>query len=201
MSSIDLLNELLSEHGMSDQIPILSALWQFTGGLNGFASLTQQQLQNIEGMTPALLTRLSALAEIFRRIQHGMPSEHTIIRSAHDAAQLLDDMRGLTQEHVRVILLDAHHQVMGIVTVYIGTLNTSLVRAAEIFREAILRNCAGVIVAHNHPTGNPQPSPEDVHMSRGLSAAGKLLDIPLHDHLIIGRDSWVSLKELGLLQA
>jgi DNA repair protein RadC len=87
------------------------------------------------------------------------------------------------------------------VTVYIGTLNTSLVRAAEIFREAILRNCAGVIVAHNHPTGNPQPSPEDVHMSRGLSAAGKLLDIPLHDHLIIGRDSWVSLKELGLLQA
>ena len=174
-----------------------SILW--AGGLNGLVSTPVERWQTQPELSGRLISQIGALFELTRRINERATSEQPTIHSARDAAALLNDMRDLVQEHVRVLLLDSHDRLMGIVTVYVGTLNTSLIRAAEVFREAILRNSASVILAHNHPTGDPQPSPDDVQMSRGLAAAGRLLDIPLRDHVIIGRRGWVSLKELGLM--
>jgi DNA repair protein RadC len=88
--------------------------------------------------------------------------------------------------------------VVGTPTVYVGSLNASLIRTAEVFRDAVKENCAAIIIAHNHPSGDPTPSPEDVRVTRELVAAGKLLDIEVLDHLIIGRNRYISLKQQKL---
>jgi DNA repair protein RadC len=104
----------------------------------------------------------------------------------------------LPQEHVRVILLDSMRRVVAIPTIYIGTVNASVLRVSEIFREAVTRNCPAMILAHNHPAGDANPSPEDVELTRTLIAAGRLLDVMLLDHLVIGHHDWSSLKDMGL---
>jgi DNA repair protein RadC len=107
-------------------------------------------------------------------------------------------MSALEQEELRVILLDTRNSVMDVVTVYKGSLNSSQVRVGELFKEAIRRNAAAVILIHNHPSGDPTPSPDDVAVTRSLVEAGKLLDIDVLDHLVIGNCQYVSLKERGL---
>ena len=107
-------------------------------------------------------------------------------------------MSHLDQEHLRTVLLDSKNRVKAISTVYIGSLNASLIRVGEIFKEAIRRNSAAIIVVHNHPSGAPEPSPEDVLVTREIVAAGKLLDIETLDHLIIGNGVWISLRQRGL---
>jgi len=101
-------------------------------------------------------------------------------------------------ENLRTILLDSKNHVIKVQTVYIGSLNSASVRVGELFRESIRANSAAMIVAHNHPSGDPMPSPEDVHVTRQIVEAGKLLDIDVLDHLVIGQQRWVSLKERGL---
>jgi len=127
------------------------------------------------------------------------PEDRFVIRSPSDVAQLLmAEMAHLEQEHFRVLFLDSRNQLLGSETVYVGTLNSSHVRIAEVFRDAIKRNCAAIIVAHNHPSGDPTPSPEDVEVTRKLIAAGTLLNIDVLDHLTIGQQRYVSLRERGL---
>ena len=96
---------------------------------------------------------------------------------------------------MRVLLLDAKSQLVEKVSLYQGTTNSSVLRAAEVFRLAIIRNCPGLILCHNHPSGDPTPSPEDIEATKQLVAAGRILDIELVDHLIIGHQRFVSLKE------
>jgi DNA repair protein RadC len=110
---------------------------------------------------------------------------------------LLGEMSVLEQEELRVVLLDTRNRVMSVETVYVGSLNAAIVRPAEVFREAVRRNACAVIVAHNHPSGDPTPSPEDIATTRAIIAAGQLLEIETLDHLIIGQ-GWISLKERGL---
>jgi len=107
-------------------------------------------------------------------------------------------MQGLVQEQLWVILLDTRNRKMWIDKVYTGSLNSSMVRVAEVFRAAIQRSAASIILAHNHPSGDPTPSAEDVALTRTVVQAGKLMDIEVLDHLVIGRGSYVSLKEKGL---
>jgi DNA repair protein RadC len=108
-------------------------------------------------------------------------------------------MGSLEQEELRTIIVDSKNQVLKIHTVYKGSLNTAVLRIAEVFREAIRLNAAGLIVAHNHPSGDVSPSPEDVHATRQLVEAGKLLGIDVLDHLVVGgTQRWVSLKDRGL---
>jgi DNA repair protein RadC len=107
-------------------------------------------------------------------------------------------MSALEQEHLRMLLLDRRNRVMEITEVYRGSVSSSQVRVGEIFKEAIRKNASAVIIAHNHPSGDPTPSPDDVAVTRAIIQAGKLLDVDVLDHLVIGQGKWVSLKERGL---
>ena len=105
----------------------------------------------------------------------------------------------LEREELRVVVLNTKNVVLRVATVYQGNISTSLVRIAELFRDAVRLNAAGIIVAHNHPSGDPSPSPDDLHLTAEALAAGRLLDIDLLDHLIVGHDAWVSLRDRGVV--
>ena len=97
-----------------------------------------------------------------------------------------------------VLYLDTRNRVVDQETLYKGTLNASMVRIAEVFRGAVRRNCASIVVAHNHPSGDPSPSPEDIALTRKLVEAGKLMDVEVLDHVVVGRGQFVSLRERGM---
>ena len=127
------------------------------------------------------------------------PEERPTINSPADAAVLLQyEMSALETEHLRVMLLDSRNHVLAIEEVYHGSVNSSQVRVAEVFVPAIRRMAPAILIAHNHPSSDPTPSPDDVAVTRAIVAAGKLLDISCLDHLVIGQGRWVSLKERGL---
>ena len=128
---------------------------------------------------------------------HPAPREQ--IKSPGDvAALLMVEMGYLDQEELRTVLLDTRNRIQGIVTVYKGSLNTSMVRVGEVYKEALRRNSAALIVVHNHPSSDPSPSPEDVLVTREIVEAGVLLDVECLDHLVIGKGRWVSMREKGL---
>jgi len=120
------------------------------------------------------------------------------ITAPADAFAMLADMGALEAEELRVVLCNTRNRPLHIETVYRGSVNTSLIRVGEVFREAVRRNAAGLLIAHNHPSGDPTPSPEDVAVTRAFVAAGKLLDIEVLDHLVIGAGAFVSMKARGL---
>jgi len=168
-------------------------------GLAGLARASIPELCGVKGIGPAKVTQLKASLELGRRLLIITPEDRPQVRSPADAADLLlTEMSLLEQEHLRTLLLDTKNHVLGTPTIYVGSINTSVIRVGEVFREAIKANCAGIIVAHNHPSGDPTPSPEDVAVTEQIVAAGKLLDIEVLDHLVIGRQRYVSLKERGL---
>jgi DNA repair protein RadC len=169
------------------------------GNLAGLAQASPAELIAARGLGPAKAAQLKAALELGRRLLVEAPDQRPQVRSPADAANLLmSEMSLLEQEHLRVMLLDTKNRVLGSPTVYVGSLTTSLIRVGELFREAIRTNSASVIIAHNHPSGDPTPSPEDVAVTRQIAEAGKLLDVDVLDHLIIGRQRFVSLKERGL---
>jgi len=172
-------------------------LAQFNG-LPGLARASSADLRKIRGLGEAKAAQIIATMEIGRRLVTQTGNERPVINSAADAARLLMDMSHLRQEHVRVMLLDTSRRVIATPTVYIGTLNASVLRVSEIFREAVSCNSPAIILAHNHPSGDPSPSPEDIELTSTLIAAGKLLDVALIDHIIIGERDWRSLKRMGL---
>ena len=169
------------------------------GGITGLAQASFAELCQEKGIGPAKVTQIKAALELGRRLLVASPQERPQVRSPADAANLLMlEMSFLEQEHMRLVLLDTKNRVLGMPTIYIGSLNTSMIRVGELFREAIRQNCAAIIVVHNHPSGDPTPSPEDVLVTKQIVEAGKLLDIEVLDHLVIGRQRYVSLKERGL---
>jgi DNA repair protein RadC len=169
------------------------------GGLAGLARASATELIAEKALGPAKAAQLKASLELGRRLLVERPEERPQVRSPADAANLvMSEMSMLEQEHLVVLLLDTKNRVLTQSTVYKGSLNTSLIRVGELFREAIRANCASLIVIHNHPSGDPTPSPEDVAITRQIVQAGKLLDIEVLDHLIIGLQRFVSLKERGL---
>lgn len=168
-------------------------------GLPGIARASLAELQSVNGIGPAKAVTIKASLELGRRLMAAAPEERPRITSPADAANLLmSEMMLLQQEELRVVLLDTRNHVLRIKTVYKGSLNTSVVRIGEVYRDAVKDNAAALIVTHNHPSGDPSPSPEDVHVTRQIRQAGSLLDIELLDHIIIGRQRYISLKERGL---
>jgi DNA repair protein RadC len=167
-------------------------------GLPGLARASIDELCRTPGCGRAKAVQIKAAIELGRRLMVQAPAELVQISTPADAAaMLLPEMALLEQEHLRVVLLNARNHVVGVHEVYKGSVSASPVRVAEVFREAVRRNCASIIVAHNHPSGDPTPSREDVHVTRQIVSAGQLLDIDVLDHLIIGHDRWISLRERG----
>lgn len=168
-------------------------------GLRGLATAGIGDICEQRGIGPAKAVQIKAALELGRRLVIEAPEERPQITSPADAANLIMlDMSLLEQEHLWVMLLDTKNHVLDVVKVYQGSVNASLIRVAELFREAIKRNCAAIIIAHNHPSGDPTPSPEDVRVTHQMVDAGKLLDVEVLDHLVIGHQRFVSLKERGL---
>lgn len=167
--------------------------------LSGLGRASLEDLLGIRGVGPAKAAEIQAAFELGRRLSIATPTDKVRINSPADAAGLLQyEMSLLEQEHLRVILLDTRNQVKRIETIYVGSLNSAVVRVGELFRPAIRYNAAAIIVVHNHPSGDPSPSSEDVRVTREVVKAGRLLDIAVLDHLVIGRGRFVSLKERGL---
>jgi len=167
--------------------------------LPGLAHASIAELMTVKGIGPAKAVEIKAALEIGRRLMASAPQEKPKVTTPADAANLLmSEMMFLENEHLKLILLDTRNSVLRTPTIYVGSLNASVVRIGELFREAIKDNAAAFIVAHNHPSGDPSPSPEDIRVTRQLVQAGKLLDIDVLDHIIIGRQRFVSLKERGL---
>ena len=167
--------------------------------LPGISRASVTEIMTVRGIGPAKAVEVKAAMELGRRLMAAAPEEKVRITSPADAANLLmSEMAFLEQEHLKVILLDTRNQVLHTPTIYIGSLNTSVVRVGELFKAAIKENAAAVIVAHNHPSGDPSPSPEDIRVTRNIVKAGQLLDIEVLDHLVIGHHRFVSLKERGL---
>lgn len=169
------------------------------GNLRGLHRVPFKELKSQRGMGEAKASQIKAAIELGKRLQLEAPEEKPVINSPADAAALVDyDMSALEQEHLRVILLDRRNKVLAIVEVYKGSVNSSQVRVGELFKEAIRINASSMIVTHNHPSGDPTPSPDDVAVTRAIVQAGKLLDIDVIDHLVIGSGKWISMKEKGL---
>lgn len=169
------------------------------GGLARLVSADLGELCQTRGLGIAKATQLKAALEIANRLATLNPEQRTQITQPGDVHRLLAlEMGYLAQEQLRVLCLDTKNHVIAQPVVYQGTINSSAVRAAEVFRPAVTRACLSVIVVHNHPSGDPTPSPEDIRTTEQLRQAGALLDIELLDHIIIGKSAFCSLKERGL---
>jgi DNA repair protein RadC len=169
------------------------------GGLRGLHRVPFKELMDQHGLGEAKASQIKAAIELGRRLSLESPEERPSINSPADAAALVQyEMSALEQEHLRVILLDRRNRVMETTEVYKGSVNSSQIRVGEVFKEAIRKNASALIVIHNHPSGDPAPSPDDVAVTRAIVQAGKLLDVEVLDHLVIGHGKWVSLKERGL---
>lgn len=169
---------------------------------NGIAGLHQASFDEVctqHGIGPAKAAQIKAALELGNRMVFELPDSKPAVHSPKDAVDLvMFNMSVLEQEELWVVLLDTRNRVIHIDTVYKGSLNSSQIRIGELFKTAIRRNAASLIVIHNHPSGDKNPSPEDVRITRAIHEAGQLLDIELLDHLIIAGMSFVSLKERGL---
>jgi DNA repair protein RadC len=174
-------------------------LLQKFGGISGLHRAPFNELCNQHGIAEAKAAQIKAAIELGRRLTLESPEERPAINSPADAAALVQyEMSALEQEHLRVLLLDRRNRVLEVVEIYRGSVSSSQVRVGEIFKEAVRKNASGLIVIHNHPSGDPTPSPDDVAVTRAIVQAGKLLDVDVLDHLVIGQGRWVSLKERGL---
>jgi len=166
-------------------------------GLSGLAAIGHEDLLRLGRRRAA---RLLAALELGRRMAAAWPPPGSRIRTPADlATQLMPAMGHLEREELRSVLLNTKNVMIGMVTVYTGNLAGSPVRIGEVYRDAVRRQAASMIVVHNHPSGDPSPSAEDLRITRELAEAGRLLDIDLLDHLVIGHGRWVSLRALGAL--
>lgn len=168
-------------------------------GLAGLHRASFDELCSQHGVGPAKAAQIKAAIELGNRLRLESPDERPAIHSPADAAALVNyEMSALEQEELRVMLLDTRNRVQKIEMVYRGSLSQSQVRVGELFKSAVRSNAAAIIVVHNHPSGDPTPSPDDIAVTRQVIQAGKLLDVDVLDHLVIGRGRFVSLKERGL---
>jgi DNA repair protein RadC len=168
-------------------------------GLTGLARASELELAALPGIGAVKAAQLVAAFELGRRLMADWPTHRWSIRGPGDVAdRLILQMGRLEREELRVVILDTKNHVLRVQTVYQGNVSSSLVRIGELFRDAVRLNAAGVILVHNHPSGDPTPSPDDLHLTAEALAAGRLLDIGLLDHLVIGHDAYASLRDRGI---
>lgn len=184
VSAIDLATMLLSAHG----------------NLRSLLQVSIEELYAIKGIGPAKAAQIKAALELGRRVALAVAGTSVSIKSPDDAAALvMEEMRHLDREHFVALLLNVKNQVVAKELISIGTLSTSSVHPRELFKPAIRRSAASIILVHNHPSGDPEPSREDLEVTERLVEAGELLGIQVLDHLIIGDNRFVSFKNKGLI--
>ncbi len=201
LSNHELIAILLRTGSKEESVLQLSnrLLTQFEG-LRLLKSASLEEMTEIKGIGHAKAIQVLAAVELGRRVANLAYDERYIIRSPEDGAKyMMNDMRFLTQEHFVCLYLNTKNQVIHKHTVFIGSLNASIVHPREVYREALKRSAASIIALHNHPSGDPAPSREDVEVTKRLAECGKIIGIDLLDHLIIGENKFVSLKEKGYL--
>lgn len=170
------------------------------GGLAGLARMSVHDLTQLHGLGSAKASELKAALELGRRSVSADPMTRPVVNSPQDIAHLvMEEMRFLDREHFRIVSLSTKNHVLGISSISIGSLNSSLVHPRECFKEAIRRNSNAIILLHNHPSGDPTPSREDIDVTRRLADGGQILGIEVLDHVIIGDNRYISLKERGIL--
>ena len=169
-------------------------------GIAGLAKLTVHELEQLHGLGKAKAAEIKASVELGRRSVSADPLTRSVVNSPEDIAHLvMEEMRNLDREHFRVVTLTTKNHILGISPISVGSLNSSLVHPRECFKEAIRRNANAIILLHNHPSGDPTPSREDIEVTKRLVEGGHLLGIEVLDHVIIGDKRYISLKERGLI--
>ena len=182
-SALDLAGEAIARHA----------------GVGELGRASDAELAAIPGVGPAKAAQLAAAFELGRRSMADWPAGPWTIRSPGDAAgRLLPEMGRLEREELWVLALNAKNVVQRVSHVYAGNVSASLVRVGELFRDAVRLDASGVILVHNHPSGDPTPSPDDLHLTAEAIAAGRLLDVDVLDHVVIGHDAWISLRDRGV---
>lgn len=170
-------------------------------GLNGILNASVKEMTKIKGVKEAKASQILAIAELFRRFNtYKSFNEFKRITSPREVANMLyGEMGASNQEVLKLIILNTKNEVVKIKDVFKGSLNSSLVHPREIFNEAIRSSAASIIICHNHPSGDPTPSSEDIKVTTRINQSGEIIGIKLIDHIIIGRNNYVSLKEKGIL--
>jgi len=201
LSNSDLLAIILRTGTKNENIiSLCSRLLKESGGLNGLINMTVSEYREITGIGAAKAASLIAVMELCKRIKSYKSGNDYKIVSPKDAADLLmEEMRYLKKEYLKVILLNTKNVVLTIKDVSVGSLNSSIVHPREVFTYAVRDSSSSIIICHNHPSGDPSPSEEDINITRRLSESGRILGIELLDHIIIGDGTFVSLKEKGII--
>ena len=170
-------------------------------GLDGLLVSSYAEITNIKGIKRIKASQLIAMVELFKRFKTLRARRQVLkISSPKDISEMLmNEMTDLSQEVLKLIMLNTKNEVIGIKDVFKGSLNTSIVHPREIFSEAVKRNSASIIICHNHPSGDPTPSAEDINITIRLKECGSIMGISLLDHIIIGNEKFVSLKEKGII--
>jgi DNA repair protein RadC len=181
----------------ANAVQIGQRLLDIFGGLAGLHRATVVELCQVNGIGKAKAVQIKAAIELGRRISSLTPEDRPAISSPEDVAdQVQYKMMGLEQEELWVLLLDSRNRLLKTEQLYRGSLNASSVRPAEVYKAGIRHNAAALIIAHNHPSGDPAPSPEDINLTRMLIEAGQLLELPILDHIVVGTNRVVSIKSL-----
>jgi DNA repair protein RadC len=202
LSNAELLAILLrTGYARESALSLAQRLLVEAEGLSGLMRLRLEELMQKKGIGLAKAVQVKAGIELGRRIARDSQfRERVTIRTPRDAAHyMMEEMRYLAQEHFVVLFLNTKNQVSAHETIFVGSLNASIVHPREVFQAAIKRNSASIICLHNHPSGDPTPSPEDVEVTRRLVEAGKILGIEVLDHIIIGDRRYTSMKEKGFM--
>lgn len=185
--------------GGEKQIETAEALLaHFKGNIRSIYQAHPAELTRVRGVNQVTAIRIKAAFNLGLRLNLPIEERPTINSPADAAALVQHEMGLLEKECLRVLLLDTKNHVIDIVQIYEGSVNSSQVRVGEIFRPALQRLATSILIFHNHPSSDPTPSPDDVAVTRAIVQAGKLLDITLVDHLVIGQSRWVSMREKGL---
>ena len=202
LSDAELLAILIGSGTRSESALVLAGrVLKGIGGRSGLrfvAEASVEELSSIKGIGPAKSGQIKAAVELGLRLSSHVKRRGTKMSSPADVASyLMDEMQFLEKEHFRAMLLDIKNQLICIEDISVGSLNSSIVHPREVFKPAIRRTSASIILVHNHPSGDPTPSREDLLVTRRLVDAGKIIGIDVIDHVIIGNGSYVSLKEKG----
>ncbi|CDF58127.1 RadC family protein [Thermobrachium celere] len=201
LSNAELLAIILRTGTKSESaLDLAKKILSMYGGITFLANSSVFELSKIRGIGFAKACQIKACIELGKRLNSFKGQEKVKITCPEDVALLvMDEMRFLTKEHFRVIFLNTKNYVIQVKDISIGSLNSSIVHPREVFLEAIKQSSASIILCHNHPSGDPNPSSEDINITKRLIDAGKILGIEVLDHLIIGDGKYISLKEKNII--